>query len=47
MNGPVTRRATAVASVTALAIEGMAMFDDQNDTPEISNVARLTSQGEE
>ena len=47
MKGPVTRSATAVANVTASAIEGMAMLDDQNDTPEISKVARLTSQGEE
>ena len=36
-----------MARVTASAIEGMAMFDDQNETPEISNVARLTSHGDE
>ncbi len=47
MKGPVTSREMAVANVTALAIGGMAMFEDQNDTPAINNVARLTSHGDE
>ncbi len=47
MKGPVTSRDTAVASVTESAIEGMAMFEDQNETPAISKVARLTSHGDE
>ena len=47
MKGAVTSRATAVASVTALATEGMAILDDQNDTPATTMVMMLTSQGDE